>query len=41
MDYLRLNQEFHDGFLDLAKSLQLTRALGTFSLSRSRRRAPC
>ena len=28
MDYLRLNQEFHDGFLDLAKSVQLTRALG-------------
>jgi len=27
MDYLRLNQEFHDGFLDLAKSMQLTRAL--------------
>ncbi len=27
MDYLRLNQEFHDGFLDLAKSVQLTRAL--------------
>src|SRR4026209_2802004 len=27
MDYLRLNQEFHDGFLELAKSVQLTRAL--------------
>lgn len=27
MDYLRLNQDFHEGFLELAKSAQLTRAL--------------
>jgi GntR family transcriptional regulator of vanillate catabolism len=27
MEYLRLNEEFHDGFRDLAKSAQLTRAL--------------
>ena len=38
MEYLHLNEDFHTGFRELAKSAQLDRALKHVSRSRSRRR---